>query len=40
MPDLFDQYGSHYAWHDDLDVLEVSEQLFEALGFVDGVVSG
>ncbi len=40
VPDLPDHRGRHYVWHDDLNVLAISPELYEALRFVDGVVSG
>ncbi len=40
VPDLPDHRGRHYVWHDDLDVLAISPELYEALRFVDGVISG
>ncbi len=40
VPDLIDRVGEHYVWNDETGVLAISGELFEALRFVDGVVSG
>lgn len=40
VPDLPDPHGRHYAWWEEQEVLAVSAELFHALRYVDGVVSG